>query len=261
MITVTATQRVKDGKAAQLEALVQELTDEIRAKESGCLRFEHLRADDDPGGYVVIEQYADEAAFTHHKSTDYLQAFIPKLLALLEAPPQVTVYRDVASESALRRPPDSPFFHVGVVVRDLSEATERYARILGVTFTEPATFHVPQLARDPHPYQVVGVFSREGPPYLELIQASSDGIFSAASADQILYVGMWEGDMPARVEQLKKEGFGFEAILEDSDGVPFVCLTKPDGLEGMRIEFVGTGARAGIEQWVRTGVWEGTVAD
>jgi len=29
----------------------------------------------------------------------------------------------------------------------------------------------------------------------------------------------------------------------------------------MRIEVVGTGARAGIEQWVRTGIWEGEVAE
>jgi quinol monooxygenase YgiN/catechol 2,3-dioxygenase-like lactoylglutathione lyase family enzyme len=262
MITITALQRVKAGRESELERLMQGLTDKITAKEPGCVRFEHLRGEQ-PGSYVVIEQYADDAAFEYHRGTDYLAAFIPRLLELLEEPPAVAVYRDIASEKPLRRVPDtSTYFHVGVVVRDLKEATRRYSEILGVTFTEPATFHVPQFADPvPHPYQVVAVFSREGPPYYELIEASPAGPFSAINADLILYVGVWEPDVPGRVNKLREQGVEFEAVLKDSQGVPFVCLTRPEALEGMRIEFVGTGARAGIEQWVRTGVWEGEVAD
>jgi quinol monooxygenase YgiN/catechol 2,3-dioxygenase-like lactoylglutathione lyase family enzyme len=262
MITIIATQRVKEGKESALEALMQGLTDEIRDNEPGCLRFEHLRSQDDPRAYVVLEQYATQAALDLHKGTAYLQAFLPRLLELLEQPPGVTVLGDVASERPLRRAPiPSTFFHCGVVVRDLDEAMARYSKLLGVTFTEKATFHVPRF-EDPegHPFDVVAVFSREGPPYYELIQASGTGAFSERFADQILYVGVWEPDVPGRIERLRQAGVELEAVLKGSDGVPFVCLTKPHALFGARIEFVGTGAEAGISHWVETGVFEGEVA-
>ena len=69
--------------------------------------------------------------------------------------------------------------------------------------------------------QVVAIFSREGPPYIELIQSAHDNsVFSEANADQILYVAVWNSDIPARVDALKELGVGFEALLDDSGGVP-----------------------------------------
>ena len=152
------------------------------------------------------------------------------------------------------------FFHIGVVVTDLADAIEKYSRVLGVTFTKPATFHVPRLEDpEPHPHDVVAVFSQEGPPYYELLQASGDGVFSAKFANQILYLGVWEHDMVARIAQLKADGIGLEAQFKDSEGNPFAIVTKPDVL-GIRIEYVGDGAKGAIEEWVKTGEFTGEVA-
>lgn len=155
---------------------------------------------------------------------------------------------------------DQTYFHIGIVVPDLAEAVEHYTRLLGVTFTEPATFHIPRLEDpDPHPHDLVAVFSRQGPPYYELIQAGGDGIFSMRSANCLLYVGVWEDDIPGRIEKLKAAGVGIDAYLKDTDGNPFVIVTAPDRY-GMRIEYVGEGAHHAIDEWVATGELPGQVA-
>lgn len=262
MITVTAVQHVIDGKQDELIALMKGLTEEIRANEPGCLRFEHYCSASDPLQYIVIEQYADDDAFRKHQGTTYLKSFIPKLLKLLHREPEVVQYRDIVQEESINRPSVTPtYFHIGVVVRDLKEAMERYSSILGVTFTQPATFHVPEFEDpDAHPFDVVAAFSHQGPPYYELIQASGTGAFSETFADQILYLGVWEHNIPERIKKLQEQGVGFEAILKNSEGIPFVCLTKPEALFGARIEFVGDAARPSIENWVKTGIFVGQVA-
>jgi catechol 2,3-dioxygenase-like lactoylglutathione lyase family enzyme len=146
------------------------------------------------------------------------------------------------------------FFHIGVVVDDLPKAIAKYSRVLGLTFTEPAHVHVPCL-EDPNPHEhvVYVAFSKDGPPYYELIEASGDGIFSQRFVDQILYLGMWETDMAARIEALKAEGIGLEARFKTAeDAVPFCVITEPGSL-GIRLEYVDYATHDGIEGWIRTG--------
>ena len=103
------------------------------------------------------------------------------------------------------------YFHIGVVVDDLPAAIEKYSRVLGLTFTEPAHVHVPRLEDPvPHEHLVYVAFSKDGPPYYELIEAAGDGIFSKRFANQILYLGMWETDMAGRIAALEAEGIGLE---------------------------------------------------
>lgn len=66
--------------------------------------------------------------------------------------------------------PPVSFFHVGIIVPDLTAAIARYEEVLGIRFTEPATFQIPYL-EDPNPHesQLVGAFSMTEPPYYELI--------------------------------------------------------------------------------------------
>jgi len=155
---------------------------------------------------------------------------------------------------------DETYFHIGVVVPDLAQAIDYYSDLLGVTFTKPATFEVPRLEDpDPHPHEVVAVFSRQGPPYYELIQAAGDGIFSLRHAGQILYLGVWESDMTARIAALEAAGIGIDAYFKDSEGNPFTIVTAPDPF-GVRWEYVGDGAKEAIADWVATGELRGQVA-
>ena len=256
MITLTTIQTVKKGQEARLEQLMQGLTNSVLANEAGCLLFQWARSKTDPSQYLVLEQYVDDDAVAQHMKTDYLQAFLPKMMECLEAEPHPQQFENIIPSA----PRSAPFFHIGIVVKDLAAAIERYSQVLGVTFVEPATFHVPEFADpDPHPCDVVATYTSEGPPYYELIEASGDGLFSERNADQILYAGVWEPDVPARIESLKANGVGIDAVLKDSDGQPFVVISSAEGL-GIRIEWVGTTARPLIERWEQTGKFTGQVA-
>ena len=255
MITVTAMQRVRLDKEAQLDALMRDLKDDIEANEPGCLRFDYVRVDDDRQTRLVYEQYRDAVAFEYHKKTPYLRKFIPAMLDCLQVPPEVTVYDDVFT---VRMP--SSFFHVGMVVPDLDKAIAHYSDVLGIKFTEPAVFDIPRLEDpEPHPFKLTAVFSRTEPPYYELIQAEGDGIVSAAQAGKILYYGVWEPDMAGRLGRLRTQGIGIDALFRmDADSTPFAMITAPD-LLGARIEYVDVQDFGPIEEWVKTGKYPGGV--
>jgi len=249
MITVTATQKVKPGKESDLDRLMAKLADDIKANEPGCQRFDYVKQDQDGLRRLVYEQYRDTVAFEYHKTTPYLRDFIPHLLECLEEPPEVTVYGEVSSA-----PQPNMFFHIGAVVPDLDKAVARYSDVLGVEFTEPHVFDVPRLEDPyPHPFKLTAVFSRTEPPYYELIQAEGEGIVSTAQVGKILYYGVWETDMDARLDQLRAQNVGIDAYFRPAAGAtPFAVITAPD-LLGARIEYVGIEDVGPIEEWVRTG--------
>jgi len=114
-----------------------------------------------------------------------------------------------AEKSALGSAKTAPrlsYFHVGIIVPDLSAAIARYQDVLGIRFTEAATFRIPFM-EDPHPHeaQLVAAYSMTEPPYCELVQAAGDGITSPKLAGSILYYGLWETDTAARLEKLKRQ--------------------------------------------------------
>jgi quinol monooxygenase YgiN len=99
VITATALQHAKAGKEAELIALMTDLTAKVKANEPDCTTFLYVRALDKPRTYLVIEQYKDQQAFEFHHNTQYLKAFIPKMMTCLEKGPIVDVYGDVTGAS------------------------------------------------------------------------------------------------------------------------------------------------------------------
>ncbi|MFF4223280.1 antibiotic biosynthesis monooxygenase [Streptomyces abikoensis] len=251
MITVIAEQQVVPGREEELDAVMAGLREAILGSEPGCLRFDYVRTEESPLRRLVIEEYRDTAALETHQGSRHLREFLPRLLACLTEFPKVTTYRGVVPvpDSV----PDS-LFHVGMVVPDLEKAVALHSDVLGIEFTEPHVFRIPRLEDpDPHPAELTAVFSRTGAPYYELIQAAGDGIISAAHCGRILYYGVWEPDMDARLERLRRQGIGVDAYFRSGPGAtPFAVITAPD-LLGARVEYVGLGDRPPIEEWVRTG--------
>lgn len=150
------------------------------------------------------------------------------------------------------------YFHIGVIVPDLEKAMEDFSRVLGLTFAEPTRVHIPFLSDpDPHPHDVHVTFSEDGPPYYELIEAHGDGIFSAREERKILYLGMYEPDMVGRIATLREQGIGIDAAARFEEGAtPDWIITKPDVL-GVRLEYVDSRDKPGIDRWVHTGVFTG----
>jgi quinol monooxygenase YgiN len=241
---------------------MQALIEQVRVNEPGCTLFQYVRDPSDASSYLVIEQYEDQDALDFHLSTDYLQAFIPELMTCLDGPPTLVPYEDVFPALRVNRGEPwtgaASFFHIGVVVEDLAQAVARFSEVLGVKFTDPATFHIPCLQDpDPHPFDLVAAYSMTAAPYYELIQAQGDGICSIQNANRLLYFAVWETDMAKRLKELEKQNIGLDAIMrKDPTSTPFAMITKPD-LLGVRIEYVDATAEHAIDDWVWTGKYTG----
>lgn len=268
MITCTTALRVKDGKQADLEKLLVSLVEKVRASEPGTKMFQFVRSVDDPRKYLFLEQYVDQEALDFHHNRGYLQPIVDEMMNYIEGQPDILNFATVGKESQESTKEQdaaahhnccqgdvSTYFHIGIVVPDLKKAIEDFSRILGIKFTNPEHFHISRLEDpEPHSHDPYVAFSREGPPYYELIEASGDGIFSAKHQGKILYLGVWEKDMAARVKALEEEGIEIDAWFRNEEGsIPFTVITSPQGQLGIRMEYVDQNVQSTIEQWVHTG--------
>ena len=150
----------------------------------------------------------------------------------------------------------APYYHIGMVVHDLQEAAAHYSKLLDITFTEPTDsvlcIENPQQGQS-ESIKVMAAYSRTRAPYLELIQSNGNGIFSDRNAGGILYFGVWEPDMEGRVQKLKEQGIGIDALISSECGKPAnAIITAPDRM-GVRMEFLSTILRIPTEVWVLTG--------
>lgn len=88
--------RVKAGAEAEFERMFGELREVMRTAEPGCLLYSLLRSRVDRRGYIVQEQYLDQAALGLHESSEHGRQYFPRIRALLES---ISVeYFDVAVE-------------------------------------------------------------------------------------------------------------------------------------------------------------------
>jgi quinol monooxygenase YgiN len=84
MITYVTHMRVAAGSAAAFEAAIADMTRQVLAHEPGVIHYALSHSSDDPGLYVVIEVYRDEAAFAAHWETDYIRPSLARTRPLVE---------------------------------------------------------------------------------------------------------------------------------------------------------------------------------
>lgn len=146
------------------------------------------------------------------------------------------------------------FFHIGVIVDDLNQAIQYYQDTQGLRFAEPATktFNVtnPQTG-DSEVVDLTVTYSRSGPPYLELIQAVGDGLFSISNGQQIWYYGLWDRDINQSIAKLKQANQLIDGIIS-SESEPEAIITAPDAY-GVRYEYVPIQLQGIIKAWTFTG--------
>jgi catechol 2,3-dioxygenase-like lactoylglutathione lyase family enzyme len=136
--------------------------------------------------------------------------------------------------------PASDVFHMGILVDDLDEAIERYSRVLNLTFgaRQSRTLSV-TMGSETIETQLDLVYSYQGPPYIELMQATGDtGIWGAHRSPGFHHMGAWVDDLDERVKQLAAQGVNVEAALSREGNVMAVYL-QPDDLTGTRLELCG----------------------
>ena len=94
MIGVVATIKVKQGMEKEFEAVAKELVAHVRAGEPGCLLYA-LHHGAEPGTYVFMERYADQAAVDAHRATDYFKALGRKMGEYMDGRAEVLRLREV----------------------------------------------------------------------------------------------------------------------------------------------------------------------
>ncbi len=130
---------------------------------------------------------------------------------------------------------EAPFFHIGILVRDVEAARADFTAKLGLEF-EPV--HSQQIATGE---TTRFCYSLQGPPYLELVEMTGTGSWSPDQPEGFHHIGVSDPSVSARCT-----AFGGQAdlIAPGPDGAPLVALTPPEALHGVRVEYFDTNVAA-----------------
>jgi len=138
------------------------------------------------------------------------------------------------------------FFKTGIVVTDLEAAMAELGGQLAVEWTPVQA--VALAVRTPvalEQLELKVVVSREGPTYLELIEAQPEGYYAAPGGSYLHHVGLWVDDLAAESARLAAAGWEREAAGEH-EGVAPVAFVFHRSPWGLRVEL---GDRANIPAW------------
>jgi catechol 2,3-dioxygenase-like lactoylglutathione lyase family enzyme len=147
------------------------------------------------------------------------------------------------------------YFHIGILVPDLKKAVREYREILGLEFHEPTTMPLASMEQ-PGLVETQSLniaFSKAGPPYYELIEATGTGLFSATHGEGMHHIGVWMRDPQEILRTLEKRKIKVVAINRLPDGTPLTIFTHPTALSGIRIEYVNANFRPMVEHFLATG--------
>ena len=136
---------------------------------------------------------------------------------------------------------NEPFFHVGILVRDIEAARADFTARLGVEF-EPT--HGQQIATGE---TTRFCYSLQGPPYLELVEMTGTGSWSPEQPEGFHHIGISDPSVPARCAAF---GDQVDLIASTGDGAPRVILTRPEALHGIRVEYFDAGVAAYFLQYL-----------
>ena len=88
-IGVIATLKIREGKEQEFEQVFGELVTAVREKEEGNLVYALHRSRTDPQTYVVMEQYADQAAMEAHSRSDHFRSIGARMGPCLAGAPTI----------------------------------------------------------------------------------------------------------------------------------------------------------------------------
>lgn len=94
-IHVVAKVKAKGDRVSDLADLLRSLVTLTRG-EKGCIQYDLLQNQDDPTDFTFVEIWASQGDLDAHLASDHLQAAFPKLEGLVESPPDICLYRQIA---------------------------------------------------------------------------------------------------------------------------------------------------------------------
>jgi hypothetical protein len=134
----------------------------------------------------------------------------------------------------------TPLYHVGIHVTDVEEAMAHFGAALGLTFNEPRVVPLTELEAygQPAPARdLTVVYSIEGPPYLELIEAQDTGVWGHHHGEGLHHVGSYHDDLAARVAELMAAGTPPECTVYRA-GELLAAYVGPEHTHNTRLELV-----------------------
>ena len=91
-IGIVATLKVKEDKTGEFEAGFKELMSIVAEKEPGNSCYALHRSREEENAYIVMEQYADQAALDMHGKSDEFKAVSARLGDCLDGAPVIKIY-------------------------------------------------------------------------------------------------------------------------------------------------------------------------
>lgn len=125
-----------------------------------------------------------------------------------------------------------PYFHVGILVRDVEAAAEDFTRLLGLEFepTRTAPIVSGEMMRFRYSLQ-------QGGPYLELVQMTDSGIWGPEAGEGLHHIAFAADDVAGRCLAFDNQA---DTVVQGEDGAARVIFTRPEALHGIRIEYLQT---------------------
>jgi hypothetical protein len=132
--------------------------------------------------------------------------------------------------------------HVGILVKDIHAGIEHFGAMLGLDFGEPATVHLDmEQAGERVTHELTYSHSVQGPPHIELLQCTADGIWGLQHGEGLHHVGGRCADLGPTVERLLAEGHALDARIFLPDGTLATVYAARDHphAHNTRIELMG----------------------
>jgi hypothetical protein len=122
-----------------------------------------------------------------------------------------------------------PYFHIGILVRDVDAAAAEVSDRLGVEFEPVRTAAV--ATGETMRYRM----SLQGSPYVELVEMVGTGIWAPDQGEGLHHIGFADPDLPGRCDAFASQ---VDTVVTGDGGVPRVIFTRPDALRGVRVEYL-----------------------
>jgi hypothetical protein len=142
----------------------------------------------------------------------------------------------------------APYYHTCLLVADIEDAVQRFSTGLGLAFAPILTTPDVRLhGAYQGEYELRWTFSREGPPYIELIEGQGDELFSLRQGERLHHLGRWApSDQIAAV----KSRVGEVLTVSSPGSEGNVWFADPTLFHGIWIELIDEGTRGDFEAWL-----------
>ncbi|MFE2716533.1 VOC family protein [Streptomyces mirabilis] len=138
--------------------------------------------------------------------------------------------------------------HIGILVADLEDAISRWSAATGYTFSEIHRYrtdrYVDSSNPEPHHHDARISFSKEGPPYIELMEFHGQGTHSAAQGEGFHHLAFVDQpDLEQRMADLAEQSIGHDGLVLGENDRVLLWFTEKKDLNGIRIEYVSQDAQ------------------